>query len=159
MRSCFYTSEKYTNSVIPSNAVSEEIIELMERSVYDYERNMAQHEFHRVIISLDNVIRKLSKYWSKHMKVADANQDNELRKQVLADMFYGVKVALILLHPIVPSSAENVKDYLNLDDSLWSWDNIFQPIGYHFTNKEDHKIKEIPAKYDFFANHPSFFER
>lgn len=158
VRSCFYTSEKYNDLKIPQRDISEEILTLMERSIYDFERNMSQHEFHRVIISLDNVIRKLSKYWAKHMTIADKEEDNDLRMQILADMFYGVKVTLTLLHPVVPTSAENVQDYLNIDSSLWSWDHIFEPIERHMVEPSTHTIKAIPPKYDFFANHPSFFE-
>lgn len=157
VRSCFYTSEKYNDWKIPTNTVSEEITQMMEKAVYEYERNMSQQELHRVIITLDNVIRKLSKYWSKHMKTADANDDHELRLQILADMFYGVKVSLTLLHPVVPSSSENVQAYMQLNDTLWSWDHILEPIQTHYDDSEDHTVKEIPAKFDFFANHPSFF--
>ncbi|MBN2899577.1 MAG: class I tRNA ligase family protein [Clostridia bacterium] len=158
VRSCFYTSEKYNNWAIPTNAISDEITDMMEKAVYEYERNMAQHEFHRVIITLDNVIRKLSKYWSREMKIADAEDNNAMRLQVLADMFYGVKVCLTLLHPVVPTSSENVKDYLGLDDSLWSWDHILESIQAHYEDKDSHTVKEIPAKFDFFVNHESFFE-
>lgn len=158
VRSCFYTSEKYNDWKIPNRVVNDEVKEMMERAIYDYERNMAQHEFHRVIISLDNVIRKLSKYWSKHMKIADADDDNDYRMQILADTFYGMKVALTLLHPVVPTSAEMVKDYLQLEDSLWSWDHIFDAIENHMSDKDHHELKPIPPKFDFFANHPSYFE-
>ncbi len=159
VRSCFYTSEKYSDLKIPTLEVSEEVRNLMERAVYDYERAMSRHEFHQVIITLDSVIRKLSKYWSKHMKIADTDDNNDLRLQILADMFYGVKVTLTLLHPVVPTSAENVKDYLDLEDSLWSWDHIFDTVYDHMSDPSTHTIKGIPPKFDFFANHPSFFER
>ncbi len=158
VRSCFYTAQKYNDSKIPLFEISDEIKSLIERSVYDYERAMSQQELHRVVISLDGVIRKLSKYWAKHMKTADDNDDNELRMKVLSDTFYGMKVILTLLHPVVPTSSENVLDYLNLEDSLWSWDHIFDTIDSHMADKEGHKLKEIPPKFDFFANHPSFFE-
>lgn len=158
VRSCFYTCEKYNDLKVPQREISEEILTLMERSVYDFERNMAQHEFHRVIISLDSVIRKLSKYWAKHMTIADKEEDNDLRMQILADMFYGVKVTLTLLHSVVPTTSANVQDYLNIEESLWSWDNIFEPIEFHMADPASHTIKEIPPKFDFFANHPSFFK-
>lgn len=157
VRSCFYTAQTYNDNKIPMLEVTDEIKSLIEKSVYDYEKAMSQQELHRVVIALDGVIRKLSKYWAKHMKVADDTEDNDLRMQVLSDTFYGMKVILTLLHPVVPSSSENVLDYLNLDKSVWSWDHIFDTIDVHMTNKETHEIKEIPPKFDFFANHPSFF--
>lgn len=137
--------------------ISEEIKMLIEKSVYDYENAMSKQELHRVIIALDSVIRKLSKYWAKQMNIADKEDNNELRMKVLSDTFYGMKVILTLLHPVVPSSAENVKKYLNLNDSLWSWNFIFDTIDSNIDDIENHKIKTIPPKFDFFANHPSFF--
>ncbi|BEP28699.1 class I tRNA ligase family protein [Helicovermis profundi] len=157
VRSCFYTAQTYNDNKIPMLEISEEIKMLIEKSVYDYENAMSKQELHRVIIALDSVIRKLSKYWAKQMNIADKEDNNELRMKVLSDTFYGMKVILTLLHPVVPSSAENVKKYLNLNDSLWSWNFIFDTIDSNIDDIENHKIKTIPPKFDFFANHPSFF--
>jgi len=157
IRSCFYTSQKYFDSVIPKVEVSDDIKELVKKYVLQYEDMMAKQEFHRVIYTLDSLIRELSKYWAKEMKVADSNEDQDLRGQVLADMIYGVKCITTLLHPITPSSCEFVRDYLNVNKKLWSWELIFEPIDAVMDNPAEHKLKYIEPKFDFFKRHESQF--
>lgn len=158
MRSCFYTTQKYCDDKIPNLEVSEEITQLIEKTVLDYEQNMYRQEFHRVISNMDSLIRKLSKYFAREIKIADDNDDNEKRKQVLADCFYGVQVTLTLLHPIVPESCEKAKDLLNLNETVWSWDYIMKPIQEHMENVDTHKIKAIEPKFDFFSKLESQFK-
>lgn len=157
IRSCYYTAQKYSDSKVPSLKVSDEVLEIVEKSTLEYENHMYHQEFHRVIYTLDSMIRKLSKYWSREMQTADDNDDNKHRLQVLADSFYGVKSTLTLLHPIVPESCEMTLEYLNLNRTLWSWDYILKPIQVHMLNPQTHTIKEIPPKFDFFEKHKSQF--
>ncbi|MBN2853295.1 MAG: class I tRNA ligase family protein [Clostridia bacterium] len=157
MRSCFYTAQKYTDSVIPKLEISSEILEFVEKSVLEYESNMAMQEFHRVIYTLDSLIRMLSKYWTREISVADNNDDNAHREQILADSFYGIKATLSLLHPIVPTSAESARIDMGLNDSLWSWKHILEPITVHMDNPETHKLHFIEPRYDFFKKHDSQF--
>jgi methionyl-tRNA synthetase len=158
LRSCFYTTQKYFDNKIPNLEVSEEMLQLVEKTALNYEQNMYRQEFHRVISDLDSLIRKLSKYFSREMKKADDADDNDMRAQVIADSFYGAQVTLTLLHPIVPESSEKVLEYMNLNDSVWSWDYIMEPISKHMNDVENHKINTIPPKFDFFAKLESQFK-
>lgn len=158
LRSCFYTTQKYFDNKIPNLEVSEEMLQLVEKTALNYEQNMYRQEFHRVISDLDSLIRKLSKYFSREMKKADDADDNDMRAQVIADSFYGAQVTLTLLHPIVPESSEKVLEYMNLNDSVWSWDYIMEPISKHMDDVENHKINTIPPKFDFFAKLESQFK-
>lgn len=155
IRSCFYTSQKYFDSKIPNLVATDEIKEIVKKYILQYEEMMAKQEFHRVIYTLDSMIREVSKYWAREMKIADAEEDNKKRAQVLADMIYGVKCIVTLLHPITPSSAEFVREYMNLNESLWSWDVIFDEVTAHMENPEQHRLKYIEPKFDFFKRHES----
>lgn len=157
MRSCFYTAQKYTSCRIPTGDVTVSVKEMIDKAVLDYEHNMAKQEFHLVTYTLDSLIRGLSKHWAKEMKHVDEMADDE-RNQVLVDMFYGVKVALTLLHPIVPSSCEFAREMLHLNESLWSWAFIFDNIQSHMDDKANHLIEAIPPKFDFFKKHDKQFE-
>ncbi len=157
MRSCFYTSQKYTDRKVPTLDPSEEVRAIVEKGVLDYELNMSKQEFHRVIYTMDSLIRSLSKLWAREMKAADDADSDEMRQQVLADAFYGVKSTLTLLHPIVPESAERALEHLNLNETVWSWDYIMKPITAHMDDPTNHQIVEIPPKFDFFEKHPSQF--
>jgi methionyl-tRNA synthetase len=54
-----------------------------------------------------------------------------------------------------------IREYLNVDDRLWSWEYIFEPLTF-FTKsaqesaqKSTHKLKFLEPRVDFFAKHPS----
>lgn len=159
MRSCFYTAQKYTNCQIPKFDVSAEMLDMIEKAVLEYEQNMHRQEFHRVIYTLDSLIRNLSKYFSKEMKKVDENDDNDpQRLQVLADCFYGIAYTLVLLHPIVPETCENAIKYLNLNDSLWSWEGILKPLESHMEDSTNHRIIAIEPRFDFFKRHETQLE-
>ncbi len=153
MRSAFYTSQKYCNGKIPNLAVSQEIIDLVERDTLNYEQKMANTDFHLVVYALDHIIRHVSKYWSKNSK--KAGDDQQLIEQLLADTFYAIKSILTLLHPIAPESSEAAAKRLNLNDKLWDWQYIFKPTQFYMDDPVTHKIVEIPQHFDFFEKHAS----
>ena len=45
-----------------------------------------------------------------------------------------------------------------ITDKFFSWDNIFADIYELIDDKEDHKLKELKEKEDFFVKHPSQFK-
>jgi len=61
-------------------------------------------------------------------------------------------------HILVPTSVEFARDYLNLNPSLWSWDVIFDGIEVHMDDPENHKLKFIEPKFDFFKKHEKQLE-
>ena len=153
VRSCFYTSQKYFDSEIPVGEISEEILEEAKDAILNYENNMYNHEFHSVIYVLDSYIRKMNKYWVSNMKKAESENDDKLRKQILIDSFHAVRTIITLLHPIVPTGCEKVREYLNIDKKLWNWEYIFEPI-YNFIS-DGHKLKYLMPREDFFEKHES----
>ena len=152
-RSCFYTSQKYFDGVIPVGEVSHEVKEEADGVILSYERAMYRTEFHTVMNILDEYIRSCNKYWAKNMTEADKNEDNALRKQTLIDAFHMLRVCTVLSHPIVPSGCEMLCDYLGFDESFFDWNNIFEPV--YFFRKDDHKLKFLEPRVDFFARHES----
>jgi methionyl-tRNA synthetase len=97
----------------------------------------------------------MNKYWVNNMRTAETNNDDVLRKQVLIDSFHAVRTALTLIHPIAPDSCEMVREYLNVNEKLWSWDYIFEPIYKFIENPSVHKLKYLEPRVDFFEKHPS----
>ena len=153
IRSCFYTTQKYYQGVIPQGEVSHKIIEESNKAIITYEQHMYNHELHSVTYVLDSYIRSMSKYWSNNMRIADANEDNDLRKQVIIDGFHGVRTAITLLHPIAPNSCQVVREYLNVSEELWDWTYIFDPIYKFMEDSLNHKIKYLEPRVDFFKKH------
>lgn len=157
VRSCFYTAQKYFDTKMPEGEVGEEILNLSKDAILNYEMHMYNHDFHRIVYVLDSYIRKLNKYWVNQMKKADTEEDHELRKQVLVDAFHGVRTALTLIHPIAPSSCEMVRDYLQVNEKVWSWDFIFEPISTFIDDASTHGLKYLEPRIDFFKKHESQF--
>ncbi len=152
LRSCFYTSQRFFDAKIPAVAPSDEIRAIVEKAALEYEKNMARKEFHLVIYAVDDFIRKISKHWAKNSAGAESAEGY---RQALADCFYASKVAALLLHPITPISAENIRKMMNLNEKLWSWEYVFEPIEAYMENPSVHTIESIPPKYDFYKKHKS----
>lgn len=158
IRTCIYSVQKNYGGVMPVGKVDDDFMEAAKKAVLDYERFMYMFEFHQTTYVLDSYIRKASKYMAKNLADADKNNDDALRRQTLVNMFHMIRTATVLLHPMAPSGAEKVLEYLKLDESFWSWDRIFDTIS-DFCGGKDYELKFLPPKTDFFTRHPSQFEQ
>lgn len=156
IRTCFYTTQKYYDGVMPVGEVDEQVLADAKKAILDYERFMYRFEFHQATYVLDSYIRKASKYMAKNFGDADKNEDSELRRKTLINVFHMIRTAAVLLHPMAPKGTEMILEYLQLDKSFWSWDKIFDTIA-SFTNGKDHKLKFLEPRVDFFTRHPSQF--
>ncbi|WP_028505774.1 class I tRNA ligase family protein [Ruminococcus sp. FC2018] len=153
IRTAFYTAQKELDGILPTNTPSEKILAEGKKAVLDYERHMSRFAFHQCTYVLDSYIRNASKYMAKALKSEE--QTKEELSQVLADIFYVIRIAAILLHPMAPFGTQKIQEYLGVDDSFWSWEHIFEPVSY-FTG-ENHKLKFLPPRTDFFTRHESQF--
>lgn len=150
VRSCFYSTQQYYNGILPTGEVSEKIRKIVEESILEYERHMYNHEFHRVTYVLDTLIREVNKHWVNNIKQAEKDENDELRRQILVDCFYGVKAIAALVHPIAPTGCEMVQEYLNVDDRIFNWEYIFEPLEAIIEDASNHKLKFLEPKVDFF---------
>ncbi|WP_303161905.1 class I tRNA ligase family protein [Ruminococcus champanellensis] len=156
IRTCIYTTQKYYDGVMPVGEVSAPVLEAAKKAILDYERFMYRFEFHQATYVLDTYIRKASKLMVKQLGDADKKEDAQLRRQTLIDVFHMIRTAAVLLHPMAPEGTEKILEYLQLDKSFWSWDHIFEPISF-FCGGQDHKLKFLEPRVDFFIRHPSQF--
>ena len=116
---------------------------------------MKENKFHMVMYELDSLIRNANKYWVKNINLADANNDIELKKQTIIDVLHMAKVAMVLLHPVVPKSIENLAEFLKVNDEIFSWDKIECPIYDFVENPKDYRPNTLEPKQDFFKKHSS----
>lgn len=153
IRTAFYTTQKHLGGIHPDIKPEESFLEDAKKAVLEYERYMAKFAFHQCTYVLDGYIRNTSKYMSKSLK-PDTQTKEELG-QILANLFYMIRITAVLLHPMAPIGTEKLKEYLQVDDRIWSWDTIFEPLNF-FTDK-NHKLKFLPPRTDFFTRHESQF--
>ncbi len=153
LRTCFYAIQNNCDGKIPEGEACEEIRLMTEKTVLEYERHMYNHDFHRISYVLDDFIRSINKHWVNNVKIADANGDVEFRKQLIIDCFYACKVMAVLVHPIAPEGCEMFREYLNLDEKLWDWNYILEPISAYIEDIERHELKYLEPRVDFFKKH------
>ena len=153
IRTAFYTAQKVTDGILPDIAPEEKFLAEAKKAVLEYERHMSKFAFHQCTYVLDGYIRNASKYMAKALKPDE--QSREETEQVLSNLFYMIRIAGVLLHPMAPFGTEKLREYLDTDERIWSWDTIFEPVNY-FTGS-GHKLKFLPPRTDFFTRHESQF--
>jgi len=48
-----------------------------------------------------------------------------------------------------------ILDYLRLGEEFWSWDRVFEPVYSFIDNPQEHKLKFLEPRVDFFKKHTS----
>lgn len=114
---------------------------------------MSKFAFHQCTYVLDSYIRNGSKYMAKAL--TGEYSDKESLSQALANLFYIIRIAGILLHPMAPFGTEKLREYLQADERIWSWVLFSMPLNY-FTGT-NHELKFLPPRTDFFTRHESQF--
>ena len=153
IRTAFYTTQNEFDGILPALAPEEQFVADAKKAMLDYERHMSKFAFHQCTYVIDSYIRNGSKYMAKAVK-PDVVSKEELA-QALANLFYILKIAAILLHPMAPFGTEKLREYLRVSEDIWSWDTFLEPLTY-FT-EENHKLEFLPPRTDFFARHESQF--
>lgn len=154
IRTAFYTTQKELNGILPDKAPEENFVADARKAVLEYERHMSKFAFHQCTYVLDSYIRNGSKYMARTL--TGEYSDREVLEQALANLFYIIRIAGVLLHPMAPFGTEKLREYLKADERIWSWDTILEPLNY-FTG-EKHELKFLPPRTDFFTRHESQFE-
>lgn len=149
-RNCFYTIQKCCDGKIPNGQPSEAVAEDCKRTIALYEISMAGKNFHQAFGHAEKLIRSANKLWAKESKTIDWSNPGEELTQPLVDLFHYLRVSLVLMHPIVPEGTEKILDYLQLPESFWSWEYIFEPITFFMEDPQDHSCKALPPRTDFF---------
>jgi methionyl-tRNA synthetase len=144
--------QKYNGGIHPDCEVSVEVKERADRTILEYERLMSEMSFDKVFDLLNIYLRDASKDWSARCK----NEKAEDIESLLTDSFHVVKTAAALFHPITPISCEMIREYLCIDERIWDWKYIFEPLA--FFTKSGHKFKFLEPRIDFFKKHPSQFD-
>ncbi|MDR3136896.1 MAG: class I tRNA ligase family protein [Coriobacteriales bacterium] len=163
-RSCFYEAQRHFSGRLPLADLPGVLKEDATTTILAYEQAMYRTELHTATQLASDFIRRANKYWSEGIQTA--GEDLEQRRQVLAGSFYLLRVATVLMHPIVPGGTQLIFQQLNFDISVedfFSWEKIFLGNEIFFTDEDiqagGHPVRELPPRFDFFARHPSQQQR
>lgn len=153
IRTAFYTTQKEFDGILPTVLPEEGVLADAKKAILEYERHMSKFAFHQCTYVLDSYIRNTSKYMAKALGREERTPEESA--QALSNLFHMIKTAGVLLHPMAPIGTAKLQEYLQVDDRIWSWDTIFEPLSF-FTNAP-HSLKFLPPRTDFFTRHESQF--
>ena len=126
-RSCFYEAQKNFEGYLPLGKPTAAAVDRANETLAAYDRLMKKVELHSVMSLMDDFIRFANKHWTEGIREAELAEDDALRRQVLVDSFYLLRVATLLMHPIVPAGCERICDYLSFEfDDFFSWNYDFE---------------------------------
>lgn len=159
-RSCLYEANNNFEGFMPLGKVSDEVLSAVYNVMTSYESLMYKVDLHSIIPLMDDFIRYANKYWSSNIKQAQTEENDELRRQTLVDSFFLLRVATLLMHPVVPRGTEKICDYLNFDfDEFFSWnydfDSMEELCNANELDEARHRVRELPPRTDFFKFHES----
>ncbi|NLA84759.1 MAG: methionine--tRNA ligase, partial [Clostridiales bacterium] len=149
------TSQKYYDSRVPVGEVSPQVLEEAKNTILEYENLMYRYEFHNIMNLMDTYIRNANKYWASGMKEVKDTGNMELQKQIVIDAFHMLRTSIVLMHPIAPEGTEMVCEYLGFGKEFWSWDRIFDTVYDFMEDPEEHRLKTLESRVDFFKKHES----
>ena len=150
-RSCFYEAQKNFEGYMPLGDASEDVVTKVHEVLRTYDETMHRVELHTIMSIMDEFIRWANKRWSDGIREAENTGDDELRRQVLVDSFFLLRMATLLMHPVVPAGAEKICDYLSFEfDDFFSWNYDFENMDELCSAGEiteaRHRIRELPPR-------------
>ena len=168
-RSCFYgVAEKegdpssVRTGCIPAGDPSPETAKAIEETVLGFENAVHRLEFHRALGVCDAFLRAANKRWSDASKIAknaqaeDQAAGDALMHQALVDAFASLRVATVLMHPIVPRGCELICEHFAMPaETFFSWDHILETtdelVAALGEEPGTHRIVALPPRFDFFS--------
>ncbi len=159
-RSCFYEAQKNFDGCMPLGRPTQECIDKVHDTMRTYDFTMHRAELHSIMSQMDEFIRWANKRWADGIRQATNEDNDEMRRQVLLDSFYLLRVACLLMHPVVPAGCEKICDYMDFaPEDLFSWNYDFEDMD-ELCSAGDitsgtHPVRELPPRFDFFKKHES----
>lgn len=162
-RSCFYEVQKSFDGVMPLGQPSDRYVERAHQVMAEYEGLMAGVQLHGVMSLMDVYIREANKVWVEGIKRAEKEGNEDLRRQLLVDCCYLLRMCALLMHPIVPAGCAKICDQFGFDPQrFFSWNGSFADLAELCTEQEvaagGKQLDPLPPRFDFFEKHPSQFK-
>ncbi len=156
LRNLCYTWQKDFDGIMPYGTPDTNVLVEGNLALLKVEKLMKEHKFHMVCYELDTYIRNMNKYWAKNSPLFET--DKELEKQVIVNTLHMVRIAMLLLHPMAPTSIEKLADFMGISHDIFSWANEEKLIYDFVNNPTNHKPTFLNPREDFFVKHPSQYE-
>ena len=126
-RSCFYEAQKSFEGYLPLGRVSSEVVEKVQETLTAYDEMMHRVELHSVMSLMDGFIRWANKRWTDGIRQAELAGRRRGAPPGARGFVFLLRVATLLMHPVVPFGTERICDYLSFEfDDFFSWNYDFE---------------------------------
>ena len=161
-RSCFYGAAKACAGKLPAAEPASEVVEACQTATLAFERTVHGLDFHGALAGVEEFCRAANKRWDAASKAAGDNK--EAYEAALADAFCALRTTALLMHAAVPAGCELVAEYMGFAaEDFFSWEHaLATPVQLACELGEEageHRIKELPPRFDFFKKHESQFKK
>ncbi len=160
-RSCFYGAAKKCDGKLPAVEAADEVIAACQEATLAFERTVHGLDFHGAIAAVEEFARAANKRWDSASKAA--GDDDAAYVAALADAFAALRTCALLMHPVVPAGCELICEYMGFGErEFFSWEHALstprQLAADLGEDANEHTIKELPPRFDFFRKHESQYK-
>ena len=145
---------------MPLDAPADDVVAAAHGALRGFDDLMHGVHLHEAVSLCDEYIRAANKRWADGISAAEKSGDEEARRVVLATAVYELRVAALLMHPIVPRGCELICERLGFaPERFFSWDASFDGLSELCSNEEAaagwRAVEPLPPRFDFFPKHES----
>lgn len=124
--------DKYFGGVVTKehkeSVHDEEHKQLIKQTILDVEKNMDEFKFTNALINIWHLISNTNKYADKTepwVLIKDESRKDELAN-VMYVMSETLRVIATLIQPVMPSTANEIRNQLNIEETITDWESIKQ---------------------------------
>ena len=114
--------------IVPAGKLLEKVEKETMQIVQRYLKQMEKAEYSTLLFAIENYARLVNSLFVQY-KPHDDRAPLEGRCDSLYSCFYVLKNLMIMLHPFAPATMDKVRRTLNLPESVFSIDELGQPIA------------------------------
>jgi methionyl-tRNA synthetase len=127
------------NGKVPQGKLLEKAEKETMKIVQMYLKNMEKAEYSTLLFQIENYARLINSFFVQY-KPHDDRAPLEGRQDALYSCFYVLKNLMIMLHPFAPQTMERVRQSLNLQENVFSLDQLGTdiPAGHTIGQKQQY---------------------
>lgn len=124
---------------VPAGKLMDKVEQNTTRIVARYTKSMGKADYPNLLYEIENYARSINSLFSQY-KPHDDRFPAEERADALYSSFYVLKNLMVMLYPFVPGTMENLRESLDLSESVWSIDELGKPIpaGHEIGNQQEY---------------------
>ena len=129
---------------VPKGILNEKVKAETSKIVQKYVKAMERVEYSTLLFAIENYARLINSLFTQH-KPHDDRHPLEDRENALYSCFHVLKNLMIMLYPFVPATMEKVRQSLNLEESVFCFEELGTSISAgHLIGEQQEYFPAVP---------------